>query len=456
MGCTIDHLSADHRITVLRDFVDARGVAHRAGESGIIRVMQFDWPTQEIWIDWERDGRIERMTFASAAKSGPRNGAMREFFELGEYLPAPRAERSKAPVPPADAAPVVRQDPSRSTGSIETVRAWIRSFAPARPTPRPRDYPAAETCLDHRDVACDCDPQLARQVLIPWTVPKVSACLACGTVTATVSRGDDGRYTGDAFYANFVVAVPAPVVAWLEHWPRVGVDVAGVPTRWPMQAEWVRYPKWYLPANESFTDATDLAEREAKARAEQSSKPRLAVLREAGVPRNPAPAGVPQGLEGFVDTWEALQLKPDSDLLELIRLAQLRNAASPVAAELLCARGDAFEVLGRALRSEDATWQSAGVAMAFAGGGPAGALADLVMDLLEGLPLEPLPDVPGRVKAWRRFEELLLVLAERRLATPRVLKGLVPLCRRVVRRDLDVARAINIVDRELRASPSSS
>jgi len=97
MAATIDHLSVDHRITVLRDFVDARGVRRRAGESGVIVAIQLDWKTHDVVIEWRRGEQHESMTFALAAKDGPRNGHMREYFELGEYVPPPAPNRTFVP-----------------------------------------------------------------------------------------------------------------------------------------------------------------------------------------------------------------------------------------------------------------------------------------------------------------------------------------------------------------------
>ena len=77
MACTIDHLRVDHRLEIISDFTDARGVRHRAGESGVLRRMELDWPRQEIEIEWEREDAREKMFFSLAAKQGPRNGAMR-------------------------------------------------------------------------------------------------------------------------------------------------------------------------------------------------------------------------------------------------------------------------------------------------------------------------------------------------------------------------------------------
>ena len=99
MATVIDHLMAHHHVTIIQAFSDANGVAHSAGETGIIREMGLDWPQQQIWIDWERNGTREKMVFRLDAKKGPRNGGMREFFELGDYRPPPRPKPAP-PTPP--------------------------------------------------------------------------------------------------------------------------------------------------------------------------------------------------------------------------------------------------------------------------------------------------------------------------------------------------------------------
>lgn len=103
MGCTIDHLSVDHSLTVLQDFRDALGTKHHAGEQGMLRIMELDWPRQEFFLEWERQGVRERMVFSLAAKEGPRSGAMREYFAMGEAERVVR--RPKPPPPPPALAP---------------------------------------------------------------------------------------------------------------------------------------------------------------------------------------------------------------------------------------------------------------------------------------------------------------------------------------------------------------
>ena len=126
MGTVIDHLMSGYRITVLQAFTDARGVAHHAGESGVITQMGLEWP-EEIWIEWERDGAAEKMSFRLDARTGPRNGAMREFFERGDYVPVPRPP--VVPPPPVepelpkDVSPDLITDPSRYGEAVDRVAA---------------------------------------------------------------------------------------------------------------------------------------------------------------------------------------------------------------------------------------------------------------------------------------------------------------------------------------------
>ncbi|MEO6740289.1 MAG: hypothetical protein ABIP20_08555 [Chthoniobacteraceae bacterium] len=90
MSATIDHLRVDHRVTVLRDFTDAAGITLRAGESGVICGLSFDQIRMEINIEIERDSGKVALTFPLKAITGPRNGHMREYFEMGEDVFIPR------------------------------------------------------------------------------------------------------------------------------------------------------------------------------------------------------------------------------------------------------------------------------------------------------------------------------------------------------------------------------
>jgi len=90
MSLTIDNLRVDHRVTVLRDFTDAAGVTLRTGESGIVRGLAWDQRRLEIHIEIERASGKVNLVFPLQAKTGPRNGHMREYFEVGEDVSTPR------------------------------------------------------------------------------------------------------------------------------------------------------------------------------------------------------------------------------------------------------------------------------------------------------------------------------------------------------------------------------
>jgi hypothetical protein len=90
MSMTIDNLRVDHQVTVLQDFTDANGITLRAGENGVLCEMRWDQLRREIHIVIERaSGKVD-LVFLDKATTGPRNGHMREFFELGEDVTTPR------------------------------------------------------------------------------------------------------------------------------------------------------------------------------------------------------------------------------------------------------------------------------------------------------------------------------------------------------------------------------
>lgn len=123
MATTIDHLRVDHRITVLQDFIDARGVRMQTGETGILRKIEWDQIRMEIHLQIERPGGIIHLVFALAAKTGPRNGRMRDYFEMGEDVTPPR-------IIPAFHDPSLRQmivpPPDRKPEPMKTA-AWTQA-----------------------------------------------------------------------------------------------------------------------------------------------------------------------------------------------------------------------------------------------------------------------------------------------------------------------------------------
>lgn len=86
MAVTIDHLKEHHEIRVTREFVDHQGVLHPIGESGVIQRLGFDWGSQSVVIEWIRGGTAETMRFPLANSSGPGNGRMQDYFEIGDYV----------------------------------------------------------------------------------------------------------------------------------------------------------------------------------------------------------------------------------------------------------------------------------------------------------------------------------------------------------------------------------
>ena len=107
MSTTIDHLRIDHRVTVLRDFVDTSGGSMQTGDTGILRRLSFDQLTELIKLEIETEAGLLALTFDLRAKDGPRNGHMREFFEVGEDVSVPRRES-------------VPSEPVRTKESLET------------------------------------------------------------------------------------------------------------------------------------------------------------------------------------------------------------------------------------------------------------------------------------------------------------------------------------------------
>lgn len=124
MATTIDHLRVDHRIRVLRDFTDATGVTLRAGDSGILRALAFDQRRMEIHVGIDRPAGHVDLVFPLAAQTGPRNGHMRDYFEMGEEAPR-LGERRPQPAPDAVEARV-----SGAVSAEKGVCAAPRAMAP--------------------------------------------------------------------------------------------------------------------------------------------------------------------------------------------------------------------------------------------------------------------------------------------------------------------------------------
>ncbi|MFO1460743.1 MAG: hypothetical protein U1G08_15230 [Verrucomicrobiota bacterium] len=413
MGCTIDHLGSDQRVRVLAQFRDLSGIEVQAGDTGVIRRLEADFIQELIAIEWERNDRPERLTFALRSRTGPGNGRMRQYFEdLGPEPP---------PIPPKAAAP-----------------------PPAPPTPPPP--PAGGNSLGERTVACACDPAFYRPVISESV--GVNACLRCGTVTATRAVGDDGRYTGDAWTAYLPLEIPEDHLSWLARWPRIRVIHRHI--LWPMAAELVREEVVYLPATRRFRSVEDLTRFEADRKADAAKTPRGLRLRDAGTPSAPPPKDLATLFAEFHVLWDSLQLRANQPLPELIRYSQRRCPGRFVASELILERRDRLPIVLDALRSPDSEWQSAGHVLALALQPTPPEVITTALELLEGIPMLPSADVPGRIAAYGRFESLVLLLAELRTRDPEVIAVLQRLLRKVVRHDANLVDPIRTALRILR------
>jgi hypothetical protein len=150
MATTIDHLRIDHRITVTRNFVDARGTTMRVGDTGVLTNMDWDQVQREIYLEIKRDSKKVKLVFSLTSKTGPGNGRMRDYFEVGEDITPPRIipafhDQSKRQmiIPP----PAKNPAPMNST-------AWARA---AQSTDGPDRLEAVEkemlAVIDHIGVA---------------------------------------------------------------------------------------------------------------------------------------------------------------------------------------------------------------------------------------------------------------------------------------------------------------
>jgi hypothetical protein len=314
--------------------------------------------------------------------------------------------------------------------------------------------PPQEVCLGERAVDCQCDPKLHWAVLLdPWTAGMaVRSCLGCGTVTCTVTRGDEGRYTGDSWQAYFKVPVTADALAWMAQWPRAKFTWQN--GRWPMAAVLVGRDVVYLPANTRCSSVRELEKLEARLAAEQGSLSVGERLRQAGCPDMPhPPASIPEELHGFETIRQALQLQPESDLQRLMKFAQLGSPASGLAVDLLRQRADFPAILFQALRSGDRAWQSASIALARAHRPVDPKLTGVLIEILSSLSHEPLKDVPDRVVSCGRYEELLVLIADLKLDAPEMIAALRDLRRRLARHDSSLVEYTGIVLSELTGEP---
>ncbi len=101
MALTVDHLCIDHRVTILREFTDAPGSTMRVGQVGILRGLTYNQIQAIVTMEIELETGKVAVVLPLRVQSGPRLGHMKEFFELGDYVPVPGTERIRS-APPAE------------------------------------------------------------------------------------------------------------------------------------------------------------------------------------------------------------------------------------------------------------------------------------------------------------------------------------------------------------------
>ncbi len=62
----------------------------RVGDTGVLTKLDLDQVRMKITLEIKRDSGKVRLVFDVGAKTGPRNGRMRDYFEIGEDVSPPR------------------------------------------------------------------------------------------------------------------------------------------------------------------------------------------------------------------------------------------------------------------------------------------------------------------------------------------------------------------------------
>jgi len=204
MATTVDHLREGHWVTVLKEFTDSQGTVMRAGDNGVLTHIRFDQLKLEIHLAIEREGEAIALVFPLGAADGPRNGHMREFFELGdEVLEAPE------PQAPQD------QD--------EAPEQPVSTNQPTQPTPRQTEdqdrLPEAEQEIldryDHIGAAASVAEMYAERMRVfraEGNEPRAVAAFKLavqwmGTYASWATSGGEGAalsYQRDQFHAQLV------------------------------------------------------------------------------------------------------------------------------------------------------------------------------------------------------------------------------------------------------------
>lgn len=212
MSMTIDHLRVNHRVTVLRHITDAAGVTLRSGESGILRGLSWDQLRMEIHIQIERASGQVDLVFPLTAKTGPRNGHMREYFEVGEDVSTPRVipafhdqSQRKMIVPP----------PERKPAQMNT-SAWARAAQSTDGPDRLEDIEKEmRRSIDHIGVAASIAELYAQRMRAFQRAGNEARAIAAfklavdwmGTYAGSATSGGEGAalsYERDQFHAALV------------------------------------------------------------------------------------------------------------------------------------------------------------------------------------------------------------------------------------------------------------
>jgi hypothetical protein len=164
--------------------------------------------------------------------------------------------------------------------------------------------------------------------------------------------------------------------------------------------------------------------------------------------RTAPPADLSSTLRGYDHLWTALHLRADAEVSVLLQYAQPGVLGGALATDVLLQRADTFQVMSEALRSSDDAMRRAGFSMARDMTPVDPRIADLLVDLLSTLTLEPSPTVPGQVVSHARFSMLFLLAAEVNVSSPRLLAVLRALMRPLARRDATLVDYVRIAVRE--------
>ncbi|MCL4752665.1 MAG: hypothetical protein KJ015_21075 [Myxococcales bacterium] len=182
-----------------------------------------------------------------------------------------------------------------------------------------------------REVECGCELALQRPVGFDSTGRnlRVTACLACGTVSVTESIAEEPRPHDVRCVGNVPLALPDPARAWLAGFPRVASG-SHLPGSLVLLSPAARC------ANAGELTALERAELEL-----QSTLTLRERFLRAGLPRVPAPRELPPELRHFGEAWDGVQLDESTSFDELV--AAMGQGWASAFARVLLARRPRFE-----------------------------------------------------------------------------------------------------------------